>query len=74
MKPKITKTQIKTLTIMNKYTYRIMLVDANGSQWLEAQPIWKGVQRTAEDETVLKILLTNDCIRLEKQEKQKVKE
>jgi hypothetical protein len=73
MKPKITKTQIKTLTIIGKYTYRIMLVDADGSQWLEAQPVWKGVQRTAENENVLKILLTNDCIQLEKREKQKVK-
>lgn len=73
MKPKITKTQIKTLTILDKYTYRIMLVDADGTQWLEAQPVWKGIQRTAESEKILKIILKNDCINIEKQQNQKVK-
>lgn len=73
MKPKITKTQIKTLTILDKYTYRIMLVDADGTQWLEAQPVWKGIQRTAESEKILKIILENDCINIEKQQNQKVK-
>lgn len=73
MKPKITKTQIKTLTVLDKYTYRIMLVDADGTQWLEAQPVWKGIQRTAESEKILKIILENDCINMEKQQNQKVK-
>lgn len=73
MKPQITKTKIKNLTILDKYTYRIMLVDADGTQWLEAQPVWKGIVRTAEDEKILKIILENDCINLERQEKQKVR-
>lgn len=73
MKPQITKTKIKNLTILDKYTYRIMLVDADGTQWLEAQPVWKGIVRTAEDEKILKIILENDCINLEKQQNQKVR-
>ena len=41
--------------------YQIWEVDAGGEKWLEATPITKGVTRTAENETVLKILLENDA-------------
>lgn len=72
MKPHVTKTHLKTIMVGGKYIYKIMLVDADGERWLEAQPVWKGVVRTAESEKILKIILENDAIQLNK-EQQKVR-
>ena len=68
MKPHLTKTQLKIITIANKYRYKVLLVDADGNEWLEAQPIWKGVTRTAENENILRIILENDAIQMEKEQ------
>ena len=68
MKPRITKTHIKNITIADKYTYRIMLVEADKNEWLEAQPVWKGITRTAENENILRIILENDAINLNKEQ------
>lgn len=68
MKPRITKTHIKNITIAGKYTYRVILVEADKNQWLEAQPVWKGITRTAENEKILRIILENDAINLEKEQ------
>jgi hypothetical protein len=68
MIPRITKTQIKTITIANKYTYKVLLVEAGKDQWLEAQPVWKGITRTAENEKILRIILENDAINIEKEQ------
>ena len=68
MIPKITKTHLKNITILDKYTYRIILVEADKNQWFEAQPVWKGTVRTAENEKVLRIILENDAINLEKEQ------
>lgn len=57
----VKKTYLKTWAIANYYMYQIFEVDAGGSTWLEATPITHGVTRTAENETVLKILLENDA-------------
>lgn len=57
----IKKTFLKTWAIANYYMYQIFEVDAGGEKWLEADPITRGVTRTAENETVLKILLENDA-------------
>lgn len=62
----IKKTYLKTWCIGNFYNYQIWEIDANGDKWLEATPITKGVTRTAENETILKILLENDVINLNK--------
>lgn len=56
----VKKRFLKTWAIANYYMYQIWEVDAGGEKWLEASPITKGVTRTAENETVLKILLEND--------------
>ena len=65
-KPLIHKTYLKTWCIGNYYNYQIFEVDAGGDKWLEATPITRGVTRTAEDEKVLKIILENDAINLNK--------
>lgn len=57
----VEKRFLKTWAIANYYMYQIWEVDAGGNKWLEATPITKGVTRTAENETVLKILLENDA-------------
>lgn len=57
----IKKRFLKTWAIANYYMYQIWEVDAGGEKWLEASPITRGVTRTAENETVLKILLENDA-------------
>ena len=62
----IKKTFLKTWCIGNFYNYQIFEVDAGGDKWLEATPITKGVTRTAENEKVLRILLENDAINLNK--------
>lgn len=57
----VQKKYLKTWAIANYYMYQIWEVDAGGEKWLEATPITKGVTRTAENETILKILLENDA-------------
>lgn len=59
--PVVKKTFLKTWCIGNFYYYQIHEVDAGGEKWLEATPITRGVTRTAENETILKILLDNDA-------------
>lgn len=68
MQPRITKTKIKILTIQDKYSYRIMLVEAGNNEWFEAQPVSKGIVRTAEDMKILKIILENDAISMLREE------
>lgn len=59
----ITKTYLKTWAIKNFYQYNIFEINANGDKWLQADPLTAGtVCRTAENETVLRIMLENDCI------------
>lgn len=57
----VKKRYLKTWAIANYYMYQIFEVDAGGELWLEATPITRGVTRTAENETVLKIILENDA-------------
>ena len=57
----VKKTYLKTWSVMDCYQYQIFEVDASGQKWLEAIPITKGVTRTAENETILRILLVNDA-------------
>lgn len=65
-KSPIKKTFLKTWCIGNFYNYQIHEIDAGGEKWLEATPITKGVTRTAENEKILRILLENDAISLNK--------
>jgi len=68
MKPQVQKTYLKTIKIADKYPYRVFLVTAGEkNEWLEAQPVWKGIQRTAESMHVLQIILANDIRTLEMQ-------
>ena len=62
----VQKQFLKTWCIANYYNYQIFEVDAGGEKWLEATPITRGVTRTAEDEKVLRILLENDAINMNK--------
>lgn len=66
----VKKTFLKTISVRKKYFYRLLEVDAGGESWLEAEPIGKGVTRTAETEKILTILLENDAINLDRQEVQ----
>ena len=68
MQPKIIKRYMKRLTIMNRYVYKVYEVDANGNKWLEAQPVGKGIVRTAENEQILLILLNNDALNMNKEQ------
>lgn len=62
MNSAVKKTYLKTWGIQNYYQYKIYEIDASGEKWLQADPITKGlVCRTAENESVLRILLENDC-------------
>lgn len=59
----VKKTYLKTWAIKGFYQYNIYEIDAGGNKWLQADPLTKGlVCRSAENETVLRILLENDCI------------
>lgn len=62
----ITKKYLKTWEIKGYYKYKIFEIDAGGETWLEANPITKGVTRTAENEKILRILLQNDAMRMNK--------
>jgi len=62
----IQKTFLKTWCIGNFYNYNIYEVTSGKDTWLEADPITKGVTRTAENEKVLRIILENDAININK--------
>ena len=62
----VIKRYLKTWCVGNFYNYQIYEVNAGGDTWLEAIPITKGVTRTAENEAVLKIILENDAVNLNK--------
>lgn len=54
---------LKRWTIQEKFTYDLYQVMTGNDMWFMAEPVTPGVvTRTAENETVLKILLENDCI------------
>lgn len=61
---------LKTIKIMDKYAYKLYAVDAGNLFWLDADPVYKGVRRSADTEAELLIILENDCLNIEKQEKQ----
>ena len=66
---KIQKTELKPIKVLDKYTYHIFLVMPNGGDtWLEARPAYKGVVRTANTQAELLMLITNDCLNLEREE------
>lgn len=69
----IVKTFLKTITIKNKYSYRLLRVDADKDTWFEADPISKGVVRTAESEKILNIILENDAMNMMRQEQARVR-
>lgn len=60
---------LKTITVLNKYKYKLYAVEAGNLFWIDADPVYKGVRRSADTEAELLILLENDCINIEKQEK-----
>ena len=60
-KQPITKQYLKTWAVLDYYQYQIWEVTAGDQKWLEATPITRGVTRTAENETILRILLVNDA-------------
>lgn len=63
--PKVEKRYLKNWNILG-YDYQIHEVVAGKDSWLEANPVTKGITRTAENETVLRILLTNDAKNISK--------
>ncbi len=71
--PVVNKIFLKTIQIKEKYFYRLLDVESGTLHWLEAEPIGKGVNRTAENERVLTILLENDALQMERQEVQKTR-
>ena len=67
--PIVQKTFLRTITIQDKYAYRLLDVEAGTNHWVEAEPISRGcITRTAENEKVLRIILENDAIRLTKEQ------
>ena len=66
---KVNRVYLKTITVLNKYKYKLYAVDAGNLFWIDADPIYKGVRRSADTEAELRIWLENDCINIEKQEK-----
>lgn len=69
----VVKRFIKTISVNKKYFYRLQEVTAGASSWLEAEPISRGVTRTAEDERVLTILLENDALQMDREEVQRTR-
>lgn len=61
----IVKTYLETWDVMG-YKYQIYEINAGGEKWLEANPTTKGATRTAENETILRILLQNDAKNIKK--------
>lgn len=66
---KVNRVYLKTITVLNKYKYKLYAVDAGNLFWIDADPVYKGVRRSADTEAELLIILENDCINIEKQEK-----
>ena len=67
--PIVQKHYLKTITIQDKYSYRLLDVEAGTNHWVEAEPISRGcITRTAENEGILRIILENDAIRLTKEQ------
>ena len=68
--PVVQKHYLKTITIQDKYSYRLLDVEAGTNHWVEAEPIGgRGcITRTAENEKVLRIILENDAIRLTREQ------
>ncbi len=66
--PTVEKTFVKTITIQNKFSYRLLNVTAGTQEWLEAEPIGSGITRTAENERVLRIILENDALNANRQQ------
>ena len=71
--PKVNRVYLKTITVLNKYKYKLYAVDAGNLFWIDADPVYKGVRRSADTEAELLIWLENDCINIEKQEKAQIK-
>lgn len=67
--PKVNRIYLKTITVLNKYKYKLYAVDAGNLFWIDADPVYKGVRRSADTEAELLIILENDCMNIEKQEK-----
>lgn len=67
---KTNRIYLKTIKIMDKYAYKLYAVDAGNLFWLDADPVYKGVRRSADTEKELQIMLTNDCLNIEREEKQ----
>lgn len=67
--PKVNRIYLKTITVLNKYKYKLYAVDAGNLFWIDADPVYKGVRRSADTEAELLILLENDCLDIIKQEK-----
>lgn len=59
---------LKTITVLEKYKYKLYAVEAGNLFWIDADPVYKGVRRSADTEAELLILLENDCINIAKQE------
>lgn len=57
----VKKTYLKTWAVLDYYQYQIFEVTTGDQKWLEATPITKGVTRTANNETILRIILVNDA-------------
>ena len=66
---KVNRVYLKTITILNKYKYKLYAVEAGNLFWIDADPIYKGVRRSADTEAELLIWLENDCLDVIKQEK-----
>ena len=59
---KVLKRYLKCWAVAGYFQYEIYEIDAGGEKWLEATPKTPGmVTRTAENETVLRIILVNDA-------------
>ena len=71
--PKVNRIYLKTITVLNKYKYKLYAVDAGNLFWVDADPVYKGVRRSADNEAELLIMLENDCINIEKQEKTQIR-
>ena len=63
--PIVQKRFLRTITIQDNYSYRLLDVEAGTNHWLEAEPITCG---TAESEEILRILLENDALRLTREQ------
>ena len=70
---KANRIYLKTITVLNKYKYKLYAVDAGNLFWIDADPVYKGVRRSADNEAELLIILENDCLNIIKEEQVKQK-